>query len=125
MKVKILPTGNPREQGSILITVIILLSTLTIYGAVLITVVFERSMLIHLELDRLQSLYLAEAGIAKSIQEIKTERDPGNNGLGTIAVTKLGRGTYAAQHEPGTLSILGIGNVNDIERSVRVYYEGI
>lgn len=118
--------GNQREKrGSILIACLIILSVLTIYGAVLVSAVYERSLHVTTELDRLQAFYLAEAGIAKSIQEVKSMSDRNSDGLGTIPKTKLGRGTFQAIHDPGTLSITGIGEVNGVQRRIRIYYEGV
>ena len=67
--------SNPPRRGSILIACLIILATLTVYGGVLISVVYERSLNINLEVDRLQALYLAEAGLASALQEVKTLKD--------------------------------------------------
>lgn len=125
MKEKIRPSGNSPETGSILIACLIILSTLTIYGAVLVSVVYERSINVSVDADRLQALYLAEAAIADAIHEVKLMRDPGLDGLGTIEKKKLGRGEYFSIHDPATLSIVGVGEVNDIQRRVRIFYEGV
>ena len=139
MREKTLPNGNvPKPHisiasirhkesncGSILIACLIVLATLTIYGTVLVSLVYERSLLVSLENDRLQALYLAEAALAKSLQEVKSLRDVNSDGLGTIPRTPLGRGVYYSIHDPGTLTITGIGEVNQIQRRVRIYYEGI
>ena len=69
MKVRFPLSGKGRKNsGTILITCLILLSTLTIYGAVLVSVVYERSLNIQLELDRIQALYLAESALSKAIK---------------------------------------------------------
>ena len=118
------PTKESR-RGSILIVCLIILSTLTIYGLVLVSAIYERSLLVRLELDRLQALYLAESALAKSLEEVKTLRDTNGDGLGTIPNTALGRGTYYAEHDPGLLTIIGIGEVNGVRRRVRIHYAGI
>ncbi|MBI4394920.1 MAG: hypothetical protein HY583_01865 [Candidatus Omnitrophica bacterium] len=126
MKVRIPPSGKPHdERASILIVCLIILSTLTVYGGVLVSLVYERSLNVEMEVNRLQSLYLAEAGLAKALYEVKSQIDVNGDGLGTIPQTKLGNGIYSAVHDTGTLSITGIGKVNEIERKVRVKYEGI
>lgn len=126
MKEKILLSGKDGSgRGSILIACLIILSTLTIYGLVLVSAIYERSLLVSLEYDRLQALYLAEAALAKSIQEVKSMRDVNSDGLGTIPKTKLGRGLYFAEHDSGSLTIVGVGEVNAVQRRVRIFYEGI
>jgi len=126
MKEKFPPIGNRRsEQGMILIACLIILSTLTVYGGVLISAVYERSLNIQLEVERLQALYLAEAGLARSISEVKAGLDFHGDGLGNIPVTKLGAGTYFAVHDTDTLAIMGIGDVNGLKRRVRIRYEGL
>ncbi|MBI4372477.1 MAG: hypothetical protein HY585_01970 [Candidatus Omnitrophica bacterium] len=126
MRAKTLQNGKLHaKRGSILIVCLIILSTLTVYGGVLISVVFERSLNIDMEVNRLQSLYLAEAGLAISLHEVKSLNDIDGDGLGTIPPTQLGNGTYSAIHDTGTLSITGIGEVNEIQRKVRIKYEGL
>jgi hypothetical protein len=125
MRVKSPASGKGHSHGSILIVCLILISTLTVFGGVLISAVYERSIKVSLEIDRLQSLYLAEAALSKAIQEVKSAVDVDGDGLGTIPVTILGRGTYSAVNDPATLAITGIGNVNGLKRSIRMKYEGL
>ena len=66
-----------QKRGSILIVCLIILSTLTVYGAVLISVVHERSLNVSVQVERLQAIYLAEAALAKAINEIKSLSDKG------------------------------------------------
>ncbi|MBI4357746.1 MAG: hypothetical protein HY584_00465 [Candidatus Omnitrophica bacterium] len=113
-----------KRRGSILIACLIILTTLTVYGGVLVSVVYERSLNISLEVDRLQAIYLAEAAVAKSLHELKTLRDANGDGLGTIPKTPLGKGVYYAVHDPGTLSITGVGESNAVQRRVQIKYEG-
>lgn len=126
MKVKTPRNGKLRtKRGSILIVCLIILCTLTVYGGVLVSAVYERSLNVALEVNRLQAMYLAEAALAKSLQEVKSLSDRDGDGLGTIPVTKLGNGTYSALHDTGTLAIIGVGEVNEIQRKVRIKYEGL
>src|SRR3989338_4768148 len=107
-QVKNLPSGKFRNRGSILIACLIILAILTVYGGVLVSVVYERSLNIALEVDRLQSLYLAEAALAKALNEVKLVHDIDGDGLGTIPPTKLGAGTYYAVHDTGNFAITGV-----------------
>jgi hypothetical protein len=113
------------KRGSILIVCLIILSTLTVYGAVLISVVHERSLGVSLQVERLQAIYLAEAALSKSIDEIKSLADRNGDGLGTIPKTRLGNGIYFAVHNPATFTIAGVGEVNEVRRTVKIKYAGI
>jgi Tfp pilus assembly protein PilX len=124
MKGKTPPSGRG-SGGSILITCLILLSALSVYGAVLISVVYERSLMVQAELERMQALYLAEAALAKSLHEVKTLKDADGDGLGNIPETELGAGFIRAEHDPGSLAITGIGVVNEMRRRVRIQYRGL
>jgi len=114
-----------QKRGSILIVCLIILSTLTVYGAVLISVVHERSLNVSVQVERLQAIYLAEAALAKAINEIKSLSDKDGDGLGTIPKSHLGNGFYFAIHNPATLTIAGIGEVNEVRRTVKIKYAGI
>ncbi len=114
-----------QKRGSILIVCLIILSTLTVYGAVLISVVHERSLNVSLQVERLQAIYLAEAALAKSIDEVKSLADKNGDGLGTIPKTRLGNGIYFAVHNPATFTIAGVGEVNEVRRTVKIKYAGI
>ena len=94
MRARNRPSGSAPSRGSILITCLILLSTLTVYGGVLVSSVYERSLRIGLEVDQLQALYLAEAALARSLYEVKALEDQDGDGLGSIPLTQLGSGTY-------------------------------
>src|SRR3990167_8018159 len=115
-QVKNLPSGKFRNRGSILIACLIILAILTVYGGVLVSVVYERSLNISLEVDRLQALYLAEAALSKSLHELKTLRDSNGDGLGTIPKTQLGNGIYFAINDPGMFAIVGVGESNAVQR---------
>jgi len=117
--------GKSSEKGSVLIACLIILAVLTVYGGVLISTVYERSLMVSLEVERLEALYLAEAALARALQEVKSSKDSDGNGLGSIEKQKLGKGIYYAEHDPGTLAITGVGDVNGVIRRVQIKYEGL
>jgi Tfp pilus assembly protein PilX len=114
--------ANGNSKGSILFTVILVLVFLAVLGMNLMTFLYSRMTVSMLELDRLKALYLAEAGIAKSIGELKSDIDYDGNGLGNIAKTKLGDGTFQARHNFQTATITGIGEVNKVKRIIQIKY---
>jgi len=88
----------------------------------LIVYLLSRTTKTTLELDRLKALYLAEAGIAKSINEIKLDKDFEDNGVGNVSRSQLNGGTYRAIHNFQISSITGVGEYNDITRSIQIKY---
>lgn len=114
--------ANGKSRGSILFTVILVLVFLAVLGLNLITFLYSRMMVSMLELDRLKALYLAEAGIAKSIGELKVDIDYDGDGLGNIIKTKLGDGTFSARHNFQTSTITGTGEVNKVKRVIQIKY---
>ena len=114
--------ANGKNKGSILFTVILVLVFLAVLGLNLITFLYSRMTVSLLELDRLKALYLAEAGIAKSIGELKVDIDYDGDGLGNIIKTKLGDGTFSARHNFQTSTITGTGEVNKVKRVIQIKY---
>ena len=111
------------EKGVALITILILLLFLAALGAALIGMVYSRLSAVTLEIDRLQALYLAEAGTAQGLYEIKTGLDIFGGGLGSIPVTVLGPGAYQVTQDPKTSTLTAIGVVRDVRRVNVVKYE--
>lgn len=109
--------------GVALITVVIILMFLGALGTALIAVVYSRLSAVTLEVDRLQAQYLAEAGIAQGLHEIKTGLDVFGGGRGAIPVTALGPGFYKVDIDPATSTLTAIGVVRDVRRVIVTKYE--
>lgn len=112
------------QRGAILFLTLIVLLFLTTFGSALILMVFSRFTSSYLEYDRLKALYLAEAGISKSLWELKKGLDSDRDGLGNIPKTRLGEGHFWVLHDPRSLTIVSTGEANDVERTVRIVYVG-
>ncbi len=112
-----------RGGGVALITVVILLLFLGSLGASLMGMVYARLSAITLEVDRLQAQYLAEAGLAQGLYEIKTGLDVFGEGRGAIPVTALGPGLYKVDIDPKSGTLTAIGVVRDVRRIVVIKYE--
>lgn len=110
------------RQGAILLTVIVVLIFLAVMGMSLLGLLFSRTTLSILASDRLKAFYLAEAGIAKSINELKTDIDTDGNGLGNISPAKLGEGEFWARHDFQTSTITATGEVNKAKRTIQIKY---
>ena len=111
------------KGGVALITMVILLLFLGSLGAALISMVYARLMAVTLEVDRLQAQYLAEAGLAQGLYEIKTGLDVFGGGRGTIPITVLGPGFYKVDHDPKGKALVAVGGVRDVRRGIVIKYE--
>lgn len=113
------------KRGAILITTIIILTFLAVLGMSLITFLFSRTAYSQMQLDRLKSLYLAEAGLSKAIWELRFDVDSDGDGLGNIPKTKLGDGRFWVRHDFQVSTLTSTGEVNEARRTVQVKYSGI
>jgi Tfp pilus assembly protein PilX len=113
---------SSHNKGTILLTVIIVLIFLAVLGMSLLGLLFSRTTLATLAIDRLKAFYLAEAGIAKSINELRTDIDSDGNGIGNVLATKLGEGRFWATHNFQTSTITAVGEVNKVKRTLQIKY---
>jgi len=116
--------ASSNSRGVVLLTTIILLLMLGSLGAALTGWIHSRLISTTLEVDRLQAVYLAEAGLAQALHEISNSRDLfGNDGIGVISPTSYGRGYFKVDHYPLAKSLVGIGLVGDIRRVIVSRYD--
>jgi type II secretory pathway component PulK len=113
------------KKAAILITTIIILTFLSILAMGLAAFLFSRQLSGATQLERLQALYLSEAGIAQSIHELKLDKDLDGTGKGNIAPTRLGSGTYQAKHDFRATTITATGKVGDVTRTVQIKYRAL
>ena len=111
------------DGGVALITVVIILMFLGALGTALVGMVYARLSAVTLEVDRLQAQYLAEAGIAQGLYEIKTGLDVFGGGRGAIPVTALGPGFYKVDIDSNTSTLTAVGVVRDVRRVIVTKYE--
>ena len=119
----IMKSGLLNDRGAVLLLALLILMFLAIFGAALVVMVLSEMDTFILDLDRLKAFYLAEAGIAKALYEIKNDNDVNNDGLGTIPETSLGDGTYKVEHDIDQKVFISTGEVNDNKRVIFVKYE--
>lgn len=113
---------SPDERGSILIMAVIVVSFLSVIGLGLIAFSLSRSTYAAVQLDRLKALYLAEAGLAKALWELRYDIDSSGRGPGTLARTRLGDGYFWTAHDFQTSTITATGEVNGIRRTGQIEY---
>lgn len=113
------------EKGVVLITTIVVLVFLTVLGMSLIAFLFSRMSYSGMQLDRLKAFYLAEAGIAKALWELRQNQDPDGNGNGNVAKTSLGDGFFRTRHDFQSSTLMSIGEVNKVRRAVQLKYSAL
>ncbi len=113
------------KQGTILITLLIVLSFLSVMGLSLITYLFSRLSKVQLEADRLKAMYLAEAGLARAVYEIRQDKDTDKNGVGNVLKTPFAGGFYKASHNFQSSLITASGEFNAVKRTIQIKYSAI
>jgi len=105
-----------------LISVLMLLAFLSLVGATLVNFTFNLLTSTSAEIDSVKAIYLAEAGIARGIKELKEGGDIDQDGLGNISQKKLGDGYFTVKHNPEIFTLTSTGVVNSVKRSVQINY---
>ena len=107
-------------RGATLLLAIIILSSLALIGMSLVGLAMSRMTTVDLEVDRVKALYLAEAGIARSLYELKKGVDYDNAGIGIIPLTKFADGEFSVRYNAALFTFTSIGKVNDAERAIQL-----
>ena len=109
--------------------VLIIILTISLLGATLMTLFFNVLSLNQIELDRTKALYLAEAGIAKAIGALKTQAGYVNPSVDSAAQsdmivpsTKLNEGYFEVYNDYSQSTIVSIGKSNGVKRTIQVRY---
>lgn len=120
---KTLQNGNNHSnKGAALFLVLVVITSLSVFGGVLMLLSDNRMLMAGLEIDSAKALSLAEAGIAQAIFEIKTQIDKDKDGYGNIKPTALGSGVYFTSHKASTQDIISTGEVNGVKRTIQIKY---
>lgn len=116
-------TGKPQgSRGAILLGVLIVLLTISVIGATLASFFLSVTTVADVELTRAQALYLAEAGVAQAMAQLRQAGASGVGALTTVGATPLGDGTYEVAHDLATGLITATGTVRGVRRTVQVRY---
>ena len=126
MRARILRLGNSRvrsNKGIVLITVIIIFSFLGIIGLSLIILTYSTLITVESEIQRFKAFYLAESGIAVALNALKRGTEISGDIYYEIGPEELGSGSYKAIIDSATGTITGIGEIDDIQRTIEVKYK--
>ncbi len=100
------------EKGIILIWFYLLIVVLLITGGSLYGLSFQESRLISVDQARDKAFYLAEAGLDRKLQELRS------GDQNSIVSTSLGDGSYSVTYDAQTKQIRATGTVNGIPRTL-------
>ncbi len=103
-------------------TVIVVLIFLSVMGMSLLGMLYARSTVSMLEIDRMKAFYLAEAGISESVYELRHNIDYSGDGIGNVSRKKLGGGEFWASHNFITSTITASGEFNKVKRTIQIKY---
>ena len=117
-------TGDSK-RGTVLLGVLIVLLTISLIGATLASLFLSVTAMAEVELERAQALYLAEAGVAQVLHQL---RQAGASGLAVgiseqVQSASLGEGEYEVRNDPVTAVVTSVGKVRGVRRTIQVRYQ--
>ncbi len=112
------------DRGAVLLIVIIVMLTVSILGATLVTLFFNVLTVGQNELHRAQALYLSEAGIAVAMKNLKGQKGqkvvlPENR---IVPVTQLGEGTFEVFLDQAESTLVSVGVSHGVSRTIQLKY---
>lgn len=111
------------ERGVALITVVVVMLTMALIGASLAELSSAVNFSVDTILDETKARYLAEAGIAHALHELRS-----GGGLDTLdaqgepILYPLGEGSYSVVFEPSESLITCTGIVNEVRKTLQLQY---
>ena len=121
------PAGRtPRndERGIALITVIVVMLTMALIGASLAELSSAVNFSVDTIIDETKARYLAEAGIAHALRELRMQSDLANSvdSEGNPVQYSLGEGVYWVLFEPSESLITCTGMVKETKITLQLQY---
>ena len=110
------------DRGVALITVVIIMLTVALLGASLVELVTAVNLSSQSVVEQAKARYLAEAGIAVAIHQLRTNAGSDAVKDGKIGPVTLGDGTYTVIFNVSEDLITSIGMVNGISKKLQLQY---
>jgi len=111
------------NKGVVLLSVVIILLTITLIGGSLAAFLSSVNISTGNIADQTKALYLAEAGIAHAIHNLRTEAGEGGILDKTIGPITLGEGTYQVSVDFAQSLITSTGEVRGTRRTLQFQYK--
>lgn len=109
--------------GIVLITVVIILLTICLIGASLVAFFSSVNISARNVADQAKALYLAEAGIAHAVHNLRTQAGAGGILDETIGPITLGEGNYQISVDFSQSLITSTGEVHGARRTIQLQYK--
>lgn len=116
------PRTGESPRGVILLGALIILLTISLIGATLASFFLSVTTVADIDLARAQALYLAEAGVAQEIFQLRLAGQMGGQAPSELAATPLGEGQYRVRNDVVTGLITSTGTVRGFRRTIQVKY---
>ena len=113
------------RNGVALITVVIIMLTMALIGAALAELASSVNYSVEQILEETKARYLAEAGIAHELHELRNNKDLSDTvdkATGAPVYFPLGDGGYTVTFEPAESLITCTGIVNQTKRTLQLQY---
>ncbi len=110
------------DKGVILLNVIIILLTIAIIGASLMTFFFSVDLFARSVADGTKAFYLAEAGIATAVGSLRNRASIIVGPEQIIGPVSLGEGTYTVKIDIINSMITSSGRVGDMEKTLQLQF---
>jgi hypothetical protein len=112
------------KKGVALITVIIVMLTMALIGASLAELSSTVNFSVDNILNETKARYLAEAGIAHALHELRSGASLSNtvDAEGNPVFFPLGEGVYSVIYEPSESLITCTGMVNETKKTLQLQY---
>lgn len=114
-----------REEGIVLLSVIIILLTISLVGVSLVAFFSSVNMSARAIADEAKALYLAEAGIARAVYLLRTQAGTEETVAGNIGPVNLGEGAYNVKIDFSQSLITSTGEVGKISKTLQLQYKAL
>ena len=113
------------QKGVVLLTVVIIMLTIALIGASLVTFFSSVNVSARNVADEAKALYLAEAGIAHAVKMLRSETGASGPLGEVIGPVELGEGVYTIEVEFAQSLITSTGEVGGIKKTVQLQYKAL
>lgn len=117
--------NDNRQRGVALITVIIVMMTMALLGASLAELASVVNFSVDTMLNETKARYLAEAGIAYAIHQLRAKTDLSvtiDKATGEPVLFPLGEGNYTVVFSPDESMITCTGIVHETKKTLQLQY---
>ncbi len=117
------PRNDDPQRGIALITVIIVMLTMALIGASLAELSSAVNFSVDTILDETKARYLAEAGIAHALHQLRAGENLDTvDSEGNPVMFPLGEGVYSVTFDPTESLITCTGIVNEVKKTLQLQY---